>query len=231
MINEDIDIYDLNKAWYKMEENLVQSVSLNPDIVESDNEETPFNPKEVSDKLDKLYRNVGKAAQSAEFAGNDVWLVTGVYPMREPGQESVFIYANDDVYRGANTYDLFKRVVSPETEYVDTTIASGTIEEILPKAQEISPGKSIQENEEEPTSKTIKLDGILADLLVRQIQETGETEWTSNGPYLPKEVEDYILSLVGDSEKPFNVQFVKYGSAHPQEGRLPPIYVKYNQTT
>lgn len=81
--------------------------------------------------------------------------------------------------------------------------------------------------------KTIKLDGTLADILDRQIRSTGETEWTDgqgDGPFLPLEVEDYITKVANNTDDtPFTVRFIKYGSAHPQEGRLPPLYVEYQQ--
>jgi hypothetical protein len=82
-------------------------------------------------------------------------------------------------------------------------------------------------------NKTIVLDGKLADILDRELKQ-GTLEWTDgfsgNGPYLPKEVEDYILNTVGnETEEPFIVKFLKYGSASPLEGRHPPIYVEYEQ--
>jgi hypothetical protein len=245
----DDNTYELAKIWKQLEENFVQSVNLDPEMNENDN---TFDFNQVKAKLDGLYKNVGKSAQSAEFAGNDVWLVTGKYPLSNPGDESILIYANDDVYRGSDTFDLFKRVLLPSTEYEDITIESGSIEEILSKAQEINAGNSLKEvdspdeaierrDREERSDpmdkfKTLKLDGRVADLLDMNMKQFGTVEWTDgyqgDGPYLPKEVEDYILNAVGnDTEEPFSVSFIKYGSTSPLEGKGSPIYVEYEQET
>jgi hypothetical protein len=241
----DDNTYELAKAWKQIEENLVQSVNLNPEM-----NENAFNFNVVKKQLDDLYTNVGKSAQSAEFAGNDVWLISGNYPLKNIGASAIFIYANDDVYRGSDTFDLFKRVVLPSTEYEDATLESGSIEEVLSKAQEINVGKALKEvdspdeaiarrdrdEQSKNNLKTIKLDGRVADLLDMNMKEMGNTEWTDgyqgDGPYLPKEVEDYILNAIGnDTEEPFKVRFIKYGSSSPLEGRGSPLYVEYEQET
>ena len=129
-------------------------------------------------------------------------------------------------------------------------ITSGSLDEVLAKAQEIKPSKSLKEvdspdeaiarrvKDETPsnTLKTIKLDGSIADLLDREMRETGNNEWTDgfqgNGPYLPKEVEAYVMKVVGNAtEEPFKVRFVKYGSSSPLEGRGAPLFVEYEQET
>ena len=215
--------YELRAAWQKIEESNiqgmvpVQGISMNPEYEGDDMEEEPmFDYKVAKHKLDSIYTNVGSGAQSGR---------------------------ND-------SFDLFQRTIVPSTEYEDTTLASGTLDEVLAKAQQINPGKQLKEvdspeeaiarrDKEEKTSnmdrlKTLKLDGVIADLLDREMQTTGNVEWTDgfqgNGPYLPPEVEKFICNAAGNTtEEPFKVRFIKYGSSHPSEGRKAPLYVEYEQ--
>ena len=249
--------YDLAKAWEKMEENFnscsgmvpVQGISLNPEYTEGDEAEDPgFDYIVANHKLNNIFKNVGSKAQSAEFGGNDVWLILGNYPIRIPGETATLLFAGDDTYKGRDGfYDIFKRTLLPNGEYEDKTIDSGDYEPMLAKALNMRPMKETDNSDEaiarrdreETTSpmdriKTLKVDGHAADLLGREINKTGNVEWTDSfqgdGPYLPIELEDYILKVAGNtSEEPFKLRFVKYGTSHPQEGREAPIYVEYEQ--
>lgn len=249
--------YDLSKAWEKMEEQFnscsgmvpVQGINLNPEYTEAADEEDPgFDYLGAHDKLNKIFKNVGSSAQSAEFGGNDVWLVLGNYPLRNPGESAVLLFAGDDVYKNRDGfYDIFKRTLNQSGEYDDETIDSGDYEPMVAKAINMRPMKEAdtaqgaidRRDREEKTSpmdrlKTIRLDGRVADLLDLDMKNTGSVEWTDgfqgDGPYLPKEVENYILGAAGNtSEEPFTVRFIKYGSSNPIEGRGSPLYVEYEQ--
>lgn len=251
MENEEASNYELSKAWAKIEEGLVQSINLDPEVgvSESEDDEDPgFDYIGAHDKLNRIFKNVGKSAQSAEFSGNDVWLILGKYPIHNPGESATFLYAGDDVYKNRDGfYDIFKRTLLPSGEYEDETIDSGDYEPMLAKAinmkpssiKEVdSPEDAIERRERDeqpsgPITKTIKLDGPLADLLDREMQK-GDMEWTDglqgNGPFLPKAVEDYILKIAGnDTDEPFTVRFKKYCSKNPMEPRGAAIEVEYEQ--
>ena len=243
------NIYDLKKAWNEMANNhLVQSVSLNPELAETSDEDPGFDYLGAHHKLNKIFKNVGSSAQSAEFGGNDVWLILGKYPLRTPGESATFLFAGDDTYKNRDGfYDIFKRTLNQSGEYEDETIDSGDYEPILAKAINMRPMKEAdtpeeaiarRERDEAPanTVKTIKLDGSIADLLDREMRETGNNEWTDgfqgNGPYLPKEVETYVMKVAGNAtEEPFKVRFIKYGSSSPLEGRGASLYIEYEQET
>jgi hypothetical protein len=251
MENEEASIYELSKAWAKIEEGLVQSINLDPEVgvSESNDDEDPgFDYIMANDKLNRIFRNVGKSAQSAEFGGNDVWLILGKYPIRNPGESATFLYAGDDTYKNRDGfYDIFKRTVNQSSEYEDETLDSGDYEPMLAKAinmrptniKEVdSPEDAIERRHRDekpsgPIIKTIKLDGPIADLLDLEMQK-GDMEWTDgfqgNGPFLPKAVEDYILKIAGnDTEEPFIVRFKKYCSKNPIEPRGAAIEVEYEQ--
>lgn len=119
-------------------------------------------------------------------------------------------------------------------------IEEGLVQSINLDPEVDSPEDAIERRERDeqpsgPITKTIKLDGPLADLLDQEMQK-GDMEWTDglqgNGPFLPKAVEDYILKIAGnDTEEPFTVRFNKYCSKNPMEPRGAAIEVEYEQGT
>lgn len=247
--NDEVSMLDLKKAWNKIEESIVQSVNLNPEmgISETDEEDPGFDYISAHHKLNRIFTNVGSRSQSAEFGGNDAWLIVGNYPLKAPGESATLLFAGDDAYKNRDGfYDIFKRTLTQSGEYEDETVDSGEYEPILAKALNMRPMKEVDSSDEAiarrdrdeqpsgPIRKTIKLDGHIADQLGLEINNTGNTEWTDgyqgDGPFLPKEVEDFILKVAkNDSEEPFTVRFIKYGSSGPLEGRSAPIFVEYEQ--
>jgi hypothetical protein len=99
--------------------------------------DTRIRIRDVVARLSEQLDNVGSMAGSAEFGGNDAWLLKGRWPVAD-GKTSVFLYAGDDFYKGRQTdFSIFKRT-NWDGEYEDEEIAHGSLVKLLPKARRLA---------------------------------------------------------------------------------------------
>lgn len=139
---------------------------------------------------------------------------------------------NDNVGK----YEMAQAWKQVEENIVQSVNLNPEMNEVDSSDEAIQRRDSMEKMVDTPSTilKTIKLDGPLADKLDYDIRSTGNVEWTDgysgNGPYLPQEVEEYILKVAGnETEEPFTVRFIKYGSVNPLEMRGPTLYLEYEQ--